>query len=172
MNFLQTWFRKWAPRVERCLFGSAFIVAALVFSCQLIMTNARVRSFLNRTESLEGKPYNWLEEVGPGARTTALPGQRASENGVYWVELGLRRGEGSLEVLCNGTPVGTLEAGSLIIYVNPGDLIEVRGEIPRDRPAVVEVVSTRGLVSPQVGTQVTAYGDYDLIGWAIPQNGE
>jgi len=171
VNFLQNWFKEWAPRVERYLFGAALIVVALIVLSQIIMTNARARFFLNRTESLEGRPYNWFEEVGPGARTTASPGQRAADS-IYWIELGLRKGEGPLEVLCNGAPVGILEAGNLIVYVNPGDIIEVRGEITREQPAVIEVVSTRGLSSPQVGTQVMAYGDYDLIGWAIPQNGE
>ena len=172
MNLLQSWFREMgapggALPVRLCL--HRYDAGCLK---PVVMTNARVRSFLNRTESLEGMPYNWLEEVGPGVGTTASPGQWAKGNSVYWIELGLRRGEGPLEVLCNGAPVGILEAGNLIIYVNPGDMIEVRGEIDRDQPAVIEVVSTRGLASPQAGTRVTAYGDYDLIGWAIPRNGE
>ncbi|MBS3943062.1 MAG: hypothetical protein KGZ32_02295, partial [Dethiobacter sp.] len=92
--------------------------------------------------------------------------------GVYWIELKLRRGEGPLELLRNGSAAGVLDSENIIVYVNPGDIIELRGETDRGQPAVVEVVSTRGLIYPRVGFQVTTYGDYELIGWAVPGDGE
>jgi hypothetical protein len=170
VNFLQSWFKRWARRLERHLFQTALIAVAVLIASQLIMINAGARYYLNRTEYLEGAPYRWAAEDGkPGV---FMPEGEGVLEHVYWVELGLREGKGPLEVLRNGAAVGILESGNVIIYVNPGDILEIRGEITQDQPAVVEVISTRGLANPRVGTQVTTYGDYDLIGWAVPQNGE
>lgn len=170
MNYLQSWFKRWARRLEGYLLAATLSTAALLITGQLIMISPKARYYLNRTEFLEGAPYRWSEETGiPGA---VLPDGASALEEIYWIELEMREGEGPLEVLRNGTAVGILESGNIVIYVNPGDILEIRGEITKDQPAVVEVVSTRGLVSPQVGVQVTTYGDYDLIGWAVPRNGE
>ncbi len=170
MNFLQSWFKRWSRQLERYLFAAALIMVFLLITGQLLLTNPTARYYLNRTEFLEGAPYHWSEEAYiPGV---VLPEETSAMEGVYWIELGLRAGEGPLEVLRNGTAVGILESANVVIYVNPGDILEIRGEITQDQPAVVEVVSTRGLTNPRVGIQVTTYGDYDLIGWAVPRNGD
>lgn len=170
MNFLQSWFIRWAQRLEGYLLSTALVAAAVLIASQLIMTSPKARYYLNRTEYLEGDPYRWSEE-------TEIPGSVSPQGSktlkdIYWVELEMCEGEGPLEILRNGDAVGILESGNIVVYVNPGDIIEVRGEVNQEQPAVVEVVSTRGLASPRVGVQVTTFGDYDLIGWAVPRNGE
>lgn len=167
MNYLQSWLKKWAPLVERFLCGAVIFATVVVIVSQLMLTNTEIRFRLSRVDYLTGVPYNWLEEIGVSG---AVPD--SAMNGVYWIELKLRRGEGPLELLRNGSAAGVLDSENIIVYVNPGDIIELRGETDRGQPAVVEVVSTRGLIYPRVGFQVTTYGDYELIGWAVPGDGE
>jgi len=167
VNYLQSWLKKWAHLVERVLFCSAAAAALLIIASQLIMINDQARYHISRVDSLEGKPYDWQEAVHSGE-----PSADGVVTQVYWVELGLSQGEGPLEVLRNGAVVGDLERGSIIVYVNPGDIIEVRGDATREEPVTVEVISTRGLINPRAGIQVTTFGDYELIGWAVPKNGE
>jgi len=167
MNYLQSWLKKWAPSVERFLCGAVILATVLVIVSQLMMTNAEIRFRLSRVDYLTGVPYDWLEET---AARDAVPD--SAMKGVYWIEFKLRRGEEPLELLRNGSAAGVLDSENIIVYVNPGDIIEVRGESTRGQPAIVEVVSTRGLIYPRVGVQAPVYGDYELIGWAVPGDGE
>lgn len=167
MNTLQRWFRQWSMRLERFLFGCTLLCLFLLVTSQLIMTNGKARSYLNRVEFIEGVPYRWPEAEPVPEASGAAPGRPVE--GIYWIELALREGGGTLEVLRNGVTAGVLKREGLVIYVNPGDLMEVRGEA-EGGPAVVEIVSTGGLAYPRAGEKIETYGDYDLIGWAVPKD--
>ncbi|MEW5784866.1 MAG: hypothetical protein AB1767_07320 [Bacillota bacterium] len=166
MNFLQRRFIAWSRKVERFLLRLICISLALLLAGQLLMTHDRVRYYLNRLESLEGAPYRWTEEL--------LTSKRLGNNrqhlfrDLYWIELVLREGDGPLAVLCNGVPAGNLGSQPLLIYVHPGDLIEVSGEESHGLPAVVEVISTFGLLYPRAGDLIETGGDRVLVGWAVP----
>ncbi len=57
MNYLQRWFRRRAPAVERYLFLCSAVLLALLLAGQLLLVNAKVRRFLSRVDFLEGLPY-------------------------------------------------------------------------------------------------------------------
>jgi hypothetical protein len=169
VNALQGWFKQHFRRPERCLFGVTLVLTLILIFAQLLMTTGSVRYYLNRVDYLEGSPYRWSEE-GFLAKDSGVAPEHGVLGNVYWLELGLREGEGSLEVLRNGVVAAVLEpSGTVIVYVKPGDRIEVRGEPNRDEPAVVEVSSSYGLLYPRVGDSIVTFGDNDLIGWAIPR---
>lgn len=162
MNFLQNWFRRWAHRFDRWLFGLTLVLLLLLVLSQLLLTNEQLRYYMNRVDFNEGVPYHWPEEA-----STYLNSEAAA--GSYWVELVLHGGE-SMELLRNGEPAGLIVPAGTMIHVDPGDMLVVRGTAKGSAPLVVEVIATGGLLYPQAGTKIETYGDYDLIGWAIPDS--
>ncbi len=169
MNNLQRWFKQRAPELERFLIGVTLILSTLLIVSQLLMTWGSVRGYLNRVDYLEGAPYYWPEK-GYFSGDAGAASEQSVFTGLYWLELNMREGTGSLEVLRNGAVAGVLRSGSLIVYVKPGDRIEVRGEISGSEPATVEVKSVYGLLYPRAGDSIVTFGDNDLIGWVVPRN--
>ena len=165
MDLLQRRLLEWFRKGERVLLPAAVAGLLLLLCCQLIMTVPKARYYLNPIESLEGAPYLWDEALSSASNDSRT---HIFED-IYWIECGLRSGCGPLEILCNGECAGILTAAKpLLIYVQPGDLLEFRGEAASDETVVVEILTTCGLSYPYPGAQIEASGgDRTLIGWAI-----
>ncbi len=170
MDALQSWLQKWSHKLERFLFSSALFFLVLLVAGQLLMNSSRARYYLNRVEFLEGEPYLWSEETF--FPDTFARGAAEEPEGAYWVELSLTGGSARLNVLRNGDVAGVLHQENLKVLVQPGDLIELEGEIDGSDPVVVEVLAVHGLAYPSAGMRVTTFGDYDLLGWAVPGDSE
>jgi len=57
----------------------------------------------------------------------------------------------------------------LYVTVEPGDLLEVVGEVPGNIPATIRVVQVLGtLKAPAEGDEIHTFGERDLLAWIVP----
>lgn len=111
-----------------------------------------------------------LEQAAQSARPALAPvnGQTAP----YQVRIDVASGRGARKavLLRDGVEVATFRAGSVLVQVHPGDLLEVDATACR-RPLTLVVVAASGLASPAVGHRLTAAGGIVVIGRVRPAPG-
>lgn len=133
------------------------------------MTNTNIRYYLSKVEQLEGVSIFASGEIPEDIKKPLHENVLSEQRYSLTLKI-LDMVEGTeLKILLNGEKAAFLAEERLVLNVQPGDLIEVSGFVPGSEPAAVVIVDANGLKSPARGDTIHTFGDYDLVGWAIPE---
>jgi hypothetical protein len=165
------WFSSFTEKMEQFLFYLALFFIFLLLASQALMTNDTIRYYLSRIEQLEGVPLFAAVEDGEDEHETEGAAPVTSMKKGYSLGLKIvKMVEGAeLYVMLNGKSNTALSEENTVIKVEPGDLIEISGNVPGAIPVEVIVTEVQGLANPQPGEKIYTFGERDLVGWAIPE---
>jgi len=170
---LDKWFVRISRAWERYLFTGTLVLLFLLITFQIIMFRDTARNIFSITERKEGEVYlpvkkeeysNTGNQEAPGKGEGSLTEQKKIK-----LEVVSPQKEIDLKVIIDHEKEVAFKNNTASLFVNPGELIEVKGELDEDVPAVVKVVSSPGLKYPSEGKEVTVFGEYEIIGWVLPE---
>jgi len=134
--------------------------------------NGNLRLFLSKTDKVEGKPVlqNIQDVMGRKMTGEKRPVAPVQEETTLVLELKSPPGTPcKLFLLVNNQVAGQFGEENIYITVQPGDLLEVIGEVTGDMPATITVVEIYGkLKAPERGHEIKTFGERDLLAWIIP----
>lgn len=166
------WLQRFVTAVEKVIFRIALTLVVALFIVQAMLMNGNLRQFLSKTDRAEGTPVEQDVQDVMGRRTsggTLLDDPVQDEIAVV---LKLEEPPGNactLYLLVNNQVVGQLGEENLYVNVQPGDLLEVIGEVPGDIPATIRVIEVYGkLQAPEEGYEIQTFGERDLLAWIVP----
>lgn len=167
------WLQRFVTGTEKFIFRIALSFVVLLFVVQAVLLNSDLRALLSKTEQLEGQPLAEAQDVIGRKMTGRIPPFSDEQEEEIILELALLPPPGvspELFLLLNNEIAGSFREGhNLRICVQPGDLLEVIGEVTGDVPATVKVVEVNGnLEAPQKGFEIKTFGERELLAWIIP----
>ncbi len=166
------WFKQFSLSLEKCLFYGALVFLGLLVISQLLMVREDVAYYLNNVYRLEGEPYPDTEKLSKDYYSEVFRRNVSGEpeEETYEISLKTVSPDSELQVLVNEEEEGKVGEEAVTVEVTAGDVVEVRGEVDAPVPATVRVVSSPGLSSPREGTELVVFGEYELVGWVVPEN--
>ncbi len=174
MNF-NRWLRRFSSSLEKFLFYATLGFLGLMVVVQAVMVKTDIGYYLNSVHRLEGEPYELDKEKHSKQEDFSgvlkdLDYSRYTGEEIYEVTLKVIPEVDNLKVIINEQERKVIEGKTVTVEVSAGDLIEIYGEANKEVPVTVRVASSPGLVSPEEGKEVLAFGDYEMVGWVVPQN--
>jgi hypothetical protein len=137
-----------------------------------MLMNGNLRLFLSKTDRVEGKPVMQDTRDVMGRKITGerIPSPPVQKEITLVLELEAPPGNPcTLYLLVNNEVAGQFGDENIYINVQPGDLLEVIGEVSGDMPASVSVVEIYGkLKAPEKGHKIKTFGERDLLAWIVP----
>ncbi|NLJ55960.1 MAG: hypothetical protein GX334_02795 [Firmicutes bacterium] len=167
------WLQRFVTGTEKFIFRIALSFVVLLFVVQAMLLNSDLRTLLSKTDQLEGQPLAEAQDVIGRKMAVGIPPYSHEQVEEIVLELALLPPPGvspELSLLLNNEIVGSFREGhNLKICVQPGDLLEVLGEVSGDVPATIKVVAVNGdLEAPKKGFEIKTFGERELLAWIIP----
>ncbi|RJX23672.1 MAG: hypothetical protein C4554_10385 [Dethiobacter sp.] len=166
------WLQRFVTAIEKIIFRVALALVVLLFIVQAMLINGNLRLFLSKTDRMEGKPVlqNIQDVMGRKITGAERPVSPAHEEITLVLELRSPPGIScNLFLLVNNQVAGQFGEENISITVQPGDLLEVIGEVSGETPAAIRVVEVYGkLKAPGKGHEIKTFGERDLLAWIIP----
>ncbi|NLC12315.1 MAG: hypothetical protein GX767_08715 [Firmicutes bacterium] len=175
MNFKQ--LAKLVLGFEKFLLQAALILIVILFVGQVLLTHEGVRTILSKVDQLEGDKVeiNTYQDV----MTRDVIAQNTHREPDYYIilevlssesgEMALAEGE-FLEICINEEPAATIETEneSVLLAVNPGDLITIEGHLDKKKPAIISIKDIHdGLLHPHKGYSIYTFGEGEILGWVV-----
>ncbi len=167
------WLQRFVTGTEKFVFRIALTFVVLLFVVQAVLLNDDLRVLLSKTDQLEGQPLAEAQDVIGRKMTGGIPSYSREQEKEIVLELALLPPPAvspELFLLLNNEIAGSFREGhNLKIKVQPGDLLEVLGEVAGDIPATVRVVGIDGKIeAPEIGFEIKTFGERELLAWIIP----
>lgn len=171
------WLQRFVTKVEKIIFRLALGLVVLLFLVQALLIGDDARLFLSKTDQLEGIPIadSIQDVIGRGIleeETETLPAIEEKTDEETALVIRLIPPEGisiKLYLQVNNRIAAQFGETDIYIPVEPGDLLELIGDVPGNTPAIIKIVKVYGdLQAPEEGYEVTTFGEKELLAWIIP----
>ncbi|MGI6318667.1 MAG: DUF5359 family protein [Firmicutes bacterium] len=169
------WLQRFVTKVEKIIFRLALGLVVLLFLIQTLLMEDDARLFLSKTHQFEGIPVmeNIQDVIGKKIveeETSPVTAEEKAEEKALVLRLLPPEGVSiELFLLINNKIYAQFGEADIYVTVEPGDILELVGEVPGNTPATVKIVKVYGeLRAPKEGLEVNSFGEKELLAWIIP----
>ena len=158
---------------EKFFFQIALVFVVLLFVGQILLSYDNMRLFFSKVDQLEGDEIE-IPHQDVISQETVMQNLQGKHD--YYVVLKTLPGKNNekisddqpLEIHINEKFVAKIKDDLLFLYVNPGDLITIEGNLNKEKPVLIFVEDVHAkLLHPYKGYAIYTFGEGEPLGWVV-----